>query len=89
MSVIHKFCLLDSRHDVMLPEGATILSAQAQEKTVTVWYEAPSAEAPKTVKRQFRMVTTGNPFQRGDRDVFIGTVQLGWFVAHIYEVANG
>ena len=69
---------------LMMPEGAIILSAQEQAGVVMIWVQV-NPDAPKTIRR-FRSLATGDPFDPTGL-VPIGTVLRddGLDVAHIYE----
>jgi hypothetical protein len=70
---------------VSMPMGAAIISAQAQRGAVTLWAEIDPAA--RRIARRFRIVGTGHEFDRtGLR--YVGTVQTGVFVWHVYEMPN-
>lgn len=70
---------------VMLPEGAVILSLQVQNGEPCMWALVDDAKPP--VVRWLRWAGTGHYISIDElRDLnFIGTVQLGAYVFHLFE----
>lgn len=73
---------------VYLPEGAEILSVQAQDNQVMLWALGDPDNPDKL--RYFRMLMTGAPFELTPNMKFIDTVQLyhGSIVLHIFEIMS-
>jgi len=71
---------------VTLPQGAEILQFQAQGKDVVFW--AIVDENAPVKERTFHLVGTGWELPKTDYEdgiVYLGTVQLGGFVWHVFE----
>ena len=86
MRVVHKFYMpvgAINLHDI--PAGACLLTVQLQDGKPFMWAELDDA-APK-VRRRFEFFGTGRPIPNGW--VYVGTVQEGAFVWHLYEVKEG
>ena len=69
-----------------MPKGAEILSVQVQDGLPTLW-ALVDPDAPKE-RRGFLVVGTGWKLSHewfSQARIFIGTVQLGGFVWHIFE----
>lgn len=77
---------LSPLQEVKLPKDAEILSVQDQRGTICLWAAFPGDDEPR-VSREIEIVGTGQPvesFERVDRK-FLGTVQQGDFVWHVFE----
>ncbi len=91
--VIFKYDLrANDRTTLVLPDGARAIYVDQQNGKIKLWIEQD--ETPKAAKgiraRAFYARPTGEPFDKGDMDHYIGTVctvdcALVW---HIYEVYN-
>jgi hypothetical protein len=71
-----------------IPEGAKILSFQAQRDRPTIW-ALVNPDAPAE-RRQFRLAGTGHPITDFDDELsFVGTCQMmsGSLVWHLFELA--
>lgn len=64
-----------------MPKGATILCFQMQDGWPQIWATVDPDAEPE--ERRFAVVGTGNPMP-AVRD-YIGTVQVGRFVWHLFE----
>lgn len=85
MKSIWKFPLGQSTHPILtMPEGAEILSVQAQRDEPQLW-ALVDPDAPK-VKRQFHVYGTGWDVEQENLR-FISTVQMhrGTFIFHVFE----
>ena len=83
MSVIYKFPLrVTDEQTINMPTGAKILSVQFQNDQLCVWARIDN-EYFKS-KRTFLIVGTGHRFPDDGRQ-YIGTVQQGPFVWHVFE----
>jgi hypothetical protein len=71
--------------EIDMPEGADIVSAQLQNGVPTLWALVDPAE--EFEKRIFEIYGTGHPIAGEDKEflVFVGTVQQGSLVWHIFE----
>jgi hypothetical protein len=85
MKIIHKYQLLNETHSINVPEGAEILSVQAQNNIPCIWMLLNPKETKFEI-RTFCMRITGSCFNQ-ERKKYIGTVQLdgGSSVMHIFE----
>lgn len=84
MKTIWKYTIdrVDTRW-LELPVGAKVINVGMQNSQITLWVIVdPKAEC---IKRCFRIVGTGNPFQDSDQCEHIGTVFDGPFVWHVFE----
>ena len=73
---------------VSMQKGARVLSVGVQHGQIQVW-ALVNPEAPKELRR-FRIAGTGHPLEEElERLRFIGTVQMGDFVWHIFEHQEG
>lgn len=84
---IYKYPLaLTGLQRVEMPKDSEILSVQDQRGTICLWAAFPG-DGEYRVSREIEIVGTGNPvesFEKIDRK-FLGTVQQGAFVWHIFE----
>lgn len=85
---IWKFPLeITDEQNVMMPEGAVILSAQSQSDTLCLWAKV-DAKAPLS-RRTIRIFGTGHPVP-DEPLIFIATAQMlnawGPLVWHIFEL---
>lgn len=84
MATIYKYPINSTdQQDILLPEGAGILTAQVQQGQVCLWARVdPSAVL---TQRKIRVAGTGHPV--GSGWAYLGTVQLmgGGLVLHIFE----
>ena len=91
MKTIHKFPLnfsFKTSDTVLMPAHAKILCVQMQNDVPTLWAEVSSAN--KTVPRHFLSMGTGWVIEEGAESMtYIGTVQAGIFVWHVYELLGG
>ena len=56
MKTIHKICLClysATKHSVLLPVGAKILSAHAQDEAICLWYEVQNIDDSLTLEERF------------------------------------
>lgn len=82
---IHKFPLqLTDLQQVAMPEGARVLTAQVQSSLICLW--ASVDPAAKQVNRCFVIAGTGEPIDGSEQ--YIGTVQQGGYVWHVFEVVR-
>jgi len=68
---------------VKMPEKAQILSVAIQYDTICIWAVCPVAS--ETFTRTFQLIGTGHPIHKAERR-YIGTVVVGAFVWHVFEV---
>lgn len=80
---IWKYDLDVADQRVAIPEGAEILQVQMQRGVITLW-AIVDPHAPKTPRR-FRIIGTGQGFDPTGLD-YLGTVQVGLLVWHVFEV---
>lgn len=73
------------RYDIEIPENAQFLDVQNQNDNITMWFLLHPHSA--TVKRYFSVYVTGGAIPENPGK-YLGTVQLGWFVAHVFEDEN-
>lgn len=80
--VIWKFTLLPTNKTVQMPRGARVLSVGVQGDDIVLW--AIVEPTNKTESRFFHVIPTGSPMVIYDTK-FIGTVQMGPLVFHVFE----
>lgn len=89
MLTIYKYSLqLVDDPDIVLPQGARILTVQAQHETPCIWALVDPEAALEPVG--FRVVGTGHPFPDADDwPAYVGTFQLmgGQLVFHVFTKA--
>lgn len=68
---------------VRMPIGAEILSVQVQDGQPVIWALVDSDAETET--RMFRVVATGQHFAPRPEDRYVGTMQLGQLVFHIFD----
>lgn len=70
---------------VMMPNGSKVLSVQLQAEQICVWALVNPQEP--TEERLFFIMGTGHPFgDTGDLLHFVGTIQMGPLVWHVFEL---
>ena len=83
---IWKFPLqITDRQWVSVPGGSKILSADNQHGVLCLWAMV-NPESNTRVQRKIAIIGTGNPMPQDEAMEFIGTVILGVFVWHVFEV---
>ncbi len=83
---IFKYVLdLEDEQTISVAEGAESLSVQLQNGKICVWAAHRDYTKELTEPRKFYIVGTGNPFEVRKAKRFIGTVQQGDFVWHVFE----
>ena len=85
MSVVWKFPLPHPRTVLSMPKYARVLTAGVQEDHIVIWAQVIPAQPPE--HRVFNVFNTGEQLPEDVRD-WVGTVQIGPIVWHIYEVAS-
>lgn len=75
---------ITDRQNVMMPEGAQILTAHMQGETLCLW-ALVNSQAPKQ-RRDIEIIGTGNPAQEANRK-YIATTQMsgGALIWHVFE----
>lgn len=89
MRAIWKFPVpVDDRLTIKMPKGARVLTVQAQGREMCIWAEVQTQAAEE--KRYFAVFGTGHEMLHGMgySDVYVGTVQIGKFVWHLYELTG-
>ena len=85
MKKIFKYKLA-RRNSIRIPVSAIPLSVGIQNEDICLW--AIVDEEEEKADRFFLVLCTGEPFQfkKGHRGVFVGTVQDGAYVYHVFEI---
>lgn len=82
-SVIYKYAVRPTdRQQLLMPEGARMLTVQLQRGEIMLW-----ALVNESVNEEVRYVNiygTGNPITSTCMGQYVGTVQQGCFVWHIF-----
>lgn len=88
MNRIFKFPLqVDQRQLVQVPAGTRPLSVGVQNEQPVLW-ALIDTDAPGTETWIIRGVTTGETFNAEGCE-FVGTVQIDWFVFHVFRQLEG
>lgn len=69
---------------INVPLGAKPLAVQMQDARPVIWMEVKTDLMPSTENRYFTWYGTGNPLPENGE--YIGTLQDGWLVWHLYEM---
>ena len=85
MVVIWKYDLANPTQEILMPEDARILSVQMQNESLCLW-ALVDADKPR-VCREFQVYSTGHTVQDNIKD-YLGTVQIGSLVWHVFEVIS-
>lgn len=87
MKKIFKYSLRATYTTLRVPQGAEVLTVQAQNNIPTVWVIFDDEPETLTEEMTFRLVPTGSEFQL-ERSVFCDTVQLnnGNLVLHVFRL---
>ena len=91
MQTIYKYpAAYTEEFSLALPKNAKILSVQVQWGEPKIW-ALVDPEEPLLLRKFFFGSTEGSIPTSYTKDalVFIGTIQLGAFVFHLFEVSNG
>jgi hypothetical protein len=86
---VHKFVIEDGLDTaISMPKGAEILSVQNQNGNIAIWALVIPSNEPE--QRCFEIYGTGHPMHcdMGIERNFIGTVQIGGLVFHVFERVN-
>lgn len=84
MKTIHKKVLpLETMQQVWMHPDDHILCAQNQGGQICIWYTTDKVVTAPEIKRNIYIVGTGGIIPSDGR--YIGTVQLGAYVWHLYE----
>jgi hypothetical protein len=87
MARVFKYTLkMEQRQTVSMPADSTLLSVQVQRGVVCIWAIVNPDPELDEVPRSFEIVGTGHEVPSPSK--FIGTVQIGEFVWHIFEIPN-
>lgn len=91
MTRIYKYPLqpMGGVQSIEMPQGADILSVQAQNDRPTLW-AAVNPDAPMESRRFVTAITGALIPDKEDEAIYLGTVQLaeGTFVLHVFEVTR-
>lgn len=88
MYAVWKFPLVNREYntfEIKMPLGAKVLTFQMQDEVPTIWALVNTQEFDNEVRR-FDLLGTGFEFERTTDKSYIGTVQQGWLVWHLFEV---
>lgn len=85
MRSVWKYPLTDDPCIISVPRGADLVLVGAQGGDITLWFEV-NPDAPE-VARVFTIKGTGHPVLPAM--VHVGSVQVGEFVWHVYEMGEG
>lgn len=73
---------------VIMPTDSTACHVGEQEGVVCLWAEVDTGKGVEERFRRFRVVGTGWEYSDQERNAmdYVGTVQIGSFVWHVFEV---
>ncbi len=87
MQTIFKYRLGRGKiHDLTMPQGSVIISAQNQHDAPTLWAAVDTTQPP--VIRRIATYVTGGDMELGTNDEdFLGTIQFngGSFILHVFD----
>lgn len=87
MRTIYKYPLqIADEQTIPLAYGAKILCVQSQNDRLCIWVDCESTNSPAS--RTIEIFGTGHPMSQQFNRCYIGTVQQGAFVWHVYERNN-
>ncbi len=87
MNTIYKYPIkVVDMQTVLIPSGAEILCAQMQNGVLCLWARCCSENEPKP--RSISVNGTGNPIDGNYFHKYIGSVQDGYFVWHVFEIES-
>ena len=87
MKTIYKYEVpLQDSSEILMPQGAKILSVQEQRGRPQIWALVDRANKPEA--RKFVLKGTGHEADGVEYMQFIGTVQIGQYVFHLFEDAG-
>lgn len=76
---------IESRSMLHVPESTRFLSVQVKaDKCAYLYGIVPDDPVPASAPRILRVVSAGEKFTATDL-IYIGTVQIDWFVGHVFE----
>lgn len=86
MKTVFKYAITGHRSVVSLPDGAVVLSVNAQGDDMFLW-ALVDAELPARTERVFRVYATGQPIAYDTNLQYIGTVFMyrATMVFHVFE----
>lgn len=82
---IWKYGLNIGKTTVPMRRGAIVLCVQMQNDTPMLWALVDPDPTLSIQMRRFEIVGTGHPCDDLDPDRYVGTVQIGPLVWHIFE----
>lgn len=84
MRTIYKYPIkVTDVQEVKMPFGAKIICAQLQNEVVTLWAECETFNS--NTSRTIEIFGTGHQIDGQYSRTYVGTVQQGGFVWHVYE----
>lgn len=87
MQKILKYTLkVTDAQTVEMPRNADILCVQAQRAQLTIW--AVCGWDTPVVNRKFHVYGTGSPLPEPTIGKYVGTVQIGGFVWHVFDMGE-
>jgi hypothetical protein len=85
MTFIYKYSLhLVEKQTIKMPYGSIIIAVQLQFNVITLWVRFAESKVLPLVNRIFSVHGTGHPID--ESEIYLGTVQQGSFVWHIFEI---
>jgi hypothetical protein len=82
MKAVHKYQFTQRLMDFQMPQGAIVRSVQDQHGVVTMWAEVDTDKLLSG--RRFTVYGTGHEVPPHAK--YVGTVQQGAFVWHVFEL---
>lgn len=87
-SIIYKYALSHGINRVEMPSVARVISVAAQMYTPVLWVLLDDRRI-LTSTRMFRVVMTGEEFNRGEYEKYLGTlIREDGIVMHVFEIED-
>lgn len=87
-SIIYKYTLSHGINRVEMPSAARVINVAAQENTPVMWALFDDRRI-LTSTRMFRVVMTGEEFNRGEYEKYLGTLTcVNGIVMHVFEIKD-
>lgn len=73
---------------VPIPYGCVVLHVGVQNGSIFVWVAVKSRQEDDLVDRAFYVAATGEDLTSLQHDEYLGTVQIGEFVWHVFDLRS-
>ena len=87
-SIIYKWALSHGINRIEMPWSARVINVAAQENTPVLWALLDERRI-LTSTRMFRVVMTGEEFNKGEQEKYLGTLTcVDGIVMHVFEIED-